>query len=348
MSDSCSSRETFNFREYKDIIGSGGFGIIIRHGCKSEDKECNNTVAKFLYNAKSCDEAQIEFLTHKSIFNTFSKLVFSDRNEMKNISMSEPVGFSNETVKININKNCPEEFKCFYVMKLLYPIDVPKFTINETNHNINSLIHLIFKEDEYEYVFNKEVGRVYTEEVSKTNPSRGFFMTTSYITKVIEEYKKRGKNGDIDSITDVLERLGFIFSVLVFGCDYIPRDVEYVLSTDKNGVLQVTVLDFGMIYKLDFSCKSCISDKKFENAINKIVDGMEEMRDIDLYFPYDTDTENYRHFLTGFMRGFIKCIINEGDKSIRKNKILVCNKFLKEYYYDEENNNFIKIEEDEE
>lgn len=315
-----------DINKYTTVVGSGGFGLILKHINKPK-------VAKLLYNTQSCSDAQIEYTKHQHIYNCLQK--FIDTNKLTQIDISKPLSFSNENVFIERNKNIVE-FKCYYIMSLLNAISIPKGDtqlvfrgIDKLNidyykyHDFNHLIQLIYKEDEYGSTLNKLVGKKYMENVSTDNPERGFFLTTTYIEQLIKHFNKAGLSGDIKSNDDILERMGTIFSIIIFDSEYIPEDSEYVLSMN-NDILSVTVLDFGMIKKINF-----IPDVfgKVEHHLDKIVEDIRTIRDIDLYFPYDTD-DNYQYFLKGFKSGFTYSINKENNDTKKHNKSYVFKKFI--------------------
>jgi mannose-6-phosphate isomerase-like protein (cupin superfamily) len=234
--------------KYTTILGSGGFGLVVYN-------PSDNMVMKLIYKESQCAEASIEAGYHKRVYEKIQEWLVKHPKDQ--INVIKPYGYRDQAIVWN-----DQFFRCSYVMDLIRPI--PGF---------KSLVHVILKE-ENKHILNKEVGRIYTQPISKTNPSRGFFATCDYITDNILD---RVNKGNIRGCNDLARLLGLLFGISVFGARVIPKDAEYVLSYNKD-LLTVTMLDFGMFVPIDLSkpLDSYVSILKYEVA------------EQDIYFPYQT------------------------------------------------------------
>ena len=138
-----------------DVIGSGGFGKIIYN-------KDNDSVIKLIYTLDDCFTGELEYKKHMKTYNKIKELL--SYNENLQISTSEPLGFLNDKVLFD-----GQLYGCGYSMKYIPHLKV-----------LDGLIHIIFK-SEHKKNFNRYVGRRYNEEISKDNPSRGFFADIQYI-----------------------------------------------------------------------------------------------------------------------------------------------------------------------
>lgn len=228
-------------QKFNKIIGSGGFGLIL----KREDKD---QVVKLLYSG-GCKQAREEYEKNMAVYNALSV------GKYDQITVPKPLMFNMENIKKN-----DMNYSCFYIMSYIHPIKGEKV-----------LYHII--NDEYKSLFNKVVGRVYSNPVSDKNPPRGFFATYEYIQKMIEilpiDYK-----GDLNSMKKVIKYMGYAFGMIIFVANYKPIDVEYVLG-EKDSRLALGVLDFGMIQPIDWTVQ-------IEVLVDDVID---DIIDIDLYFP---------------------------------------------------------------
>ena len=296
----------FNIKEYNIVIGSGGNGKIIRH-------DTRDNVVKLLYNAKTCSESKHEFDIHKVIFIQLWKYMkYNASLEEKKINqlyIATPIDFQDH----KITKN-GDIYSCGYTMSLIHPIK-----------KNGPLYHIILKK-EYERLFNKSVGKIYTEEISEKNPSRGFFASSDYITNNILSSLSEEVKGDINNIEDITLRVGFLFSFIIFVCEYNPFDVEYVLCLNNKNVLSVCVLDFGMAHRLNFDVLEISKDIEREK-LTTISMNMKNIHDTDLYFPYFFD-KGFESFMKGIEYAFDYSVINEKDKRLIENKKFVYNKYV--------------------
>jgi hypothetical protein len=248
---------------YNQIVGSGGFGLVLKN-----DK---NQVIKLLYSG-GCNDAKKEFEKNKAVYDAFIM-----RSTHLQLVVPRPLVFNMENVeKNNVN------YSCFYIMTYLHPI--PPLTGGESEYPV--LYHVI--NNEYEPLFNKVVGRVYTLPISDKNPPRGFFASYNYIRKLLEGMDTKYK-GELQSIENVLEYMGYAFGTILFTSGYKPIDVEYVLcSTDSGKTLAMGILDFGMVEIIDW-------DQTIESIGNDIIDNV---IDIDLYIPTPGSPE-MQYFVNG-------------------------------------------------
>lgn len=252
-------------KNFDQVIGSGGFGLIVRHSSEP-------LVAKLLYDS-SCDDAEIEYKKHLDIYKTFRKV---KNPEYSKLCVSKPLAYDRENVIFNGNM-----FSCFYIMTLLNSLG------NE------GLYHII--DDSYKHTVDRAIGRVYSQKISDANPSRGFFASYSYMIN---------NNLLLDhNIGDLIRYMGYSFGVITFLAEYYPKDVEYTLGADTEGNPCFCVLDFGMVYKIDF-----------DDIAEAIVTQLAEIFELDLYFP--TDNTNKKIFMEG-----MKDALNIDDISEKKRHI---------------------------
>lgn len=304
--------EPFNINDYNIIIGSGGFGIIIKNSI-------NNTVIKLLYNSKVCSQSKYEFDIHKMIFLDMCKYkkINCDKIEYVNqIYTSTPIDF--QDYKIIKNDNV---YTCGYRMTLIHSLPI----INKIS---NVLYHIILK-SEYQPMIDKIIGKEYLEPVSDKNPARGFFASSDYIENKILSSLDQEIKRNINNINDIAFRMGFLFSFLIFVCEYNPMDVEYVLCLNNNKELSVGILDFGMVSRIEFNI-STLSKKLLEEKLDIIATNIISIHDTDLYFPYYND-KGFKSFIDGTKYGFDYSILNmknTEDKNILNNKTYVYNKYI--------------------
>jgi hypothetical protein len=282
--------------EYK-IIGSGGFGLIAE-GKKGE-------VTKFLYSG-TCNDAEIEFYKHSKIYKSFMK----HRKKFKQLHIAKPISFTNKPINVFDNT-----YACSYKMDKLENLD--------SFLNAKGLIHIINDD----YSFDRVVGRNYNEKVSDTNPSRGFFANYQYITKEILPTLSSSFKKELVSIDAILEYIGFACGIIFFDAEVFPRDVEYTLGQNENG-LCISVLDFGMTYDVDFKPDVLPPqiDKKLASIVNQMVS---DILDIDIYFP--TTYEQKRDFLKGFEEALLSNLQHEKDITKLNNKYHIYNAIEKKY-----------------
>lgn len=278
-----------NINDYNTIIGSGGYGLIL----KNDNKD---TVIKLLYNG-GCKQAGIEYFKHLILYKILSKKTTTIASQ---VCIAKPLIFNQKPIIKN-----GQHFSCFYEMSLLHSID-PYLSIAPSGGN-NGLYHII--SDSAGNVFNKKFGRIYNKPISDENPSRGFFATYIYINNNILPNLDDNFKKDLKNINDILFRIGYIFGIIIFVAEYKPIDVEYVLA-DCNMILNVAVLDFGMIEKIDWTVGAKIADDIQDNIL-----------DIDIYFPIPGTIE-MEYFLQGFTFAF-----GESDKTNKKK--LVFDKLIK-------------------
>jgi len=113
----------------------------------------------------------------------------------------------------------------------------------------NTLIQLSLSQKLPPKERNKLLGSKRDIPVSDTNPPRGFFITSDNLQEYLQQFNL--KHETTYTIEDVIVGMGILTGIVVFGAHYDPRDVEYVLATDRrnqNG-LAIYILDFGMVSK---------------------------------------------------------------------------------------------------
>ncbi len=253
---------------YNQIVGSGGFGLVLKN-----DKD---QVIKLLYSG-SCGDAKKEFEKNDIIYKTFLSTEYQ-------LVVPKPLIFNMEQIQRNNIK-----YSCFYIMTYLHPILLPD--------QAPVLYHII--NNEYEPIFNKIVGKVYSMPVTDKNPPRGFFASYNYIQTILNRLPNEFK-GTLMTINDILEVMGYVFGTIIFGAGYKPIDVEYVLC-EMNSRLAIGILDFGMVEPIDWNLPVDVIG-------NDIIDNVV---DIDLYLPTPGTPE-----MKIFLRGFDRVKIGEDKKEL--------------------------------
>lgn len=251
---------------FNEIIGSGGFGLILKHDLKP-------VVAKLLYEA-GCKDASVEYNYHREIYGVFAGI---NNPRYAQLCVPEPYGFSNEDV-IAFSKY----FSCYYMMSLLEKLDD------------NGLYHII--KDSMKKSVDKIIGRRYGQPVSEDNPSRGFFASYSYITSTLLPSLSSSTKGGLSSISNIIRYMGFAYGVISFLAEYNPKDVEYTLGKDSDGRLCFCVLDFGMVQKITF-LPDAISPEHYQKQLVAIKNVLVDNFEIDVYFP--DDSTNFEDFIEG-------------------------------------------------
>jgi|LauGreDrversion4_2_1035121.scaffolds.fasta_scaffold19317_7 hypothetical protein len=273
-----------------EVIGSGGFGKIIYK--KDDDK-----VIKLIYTLDDCFIGEIEYKKHLNIYEKI-KTLLSYNNSLQ-ISTPKPIGFLNH--KLAYDKNV---YGCGYIMKYMPHLEI-----------IDGLIHIIFK-SEHKKIFNRLVGRKYNEEISKDNPSRGFFADIDYIEEIIlpsipSQLKKRIKDGN-----DISLNMGILYGTCIFGGKMMPIDAEYVLSFENNE-LTVSLIDYGMFSDLAYN-------------IDEFISMRDQIEEIDLYFPYSDDNRKsyYENFIKGILSSALFFINLEEDVNTKNKLIKLAKTFI--------------------
>lgn len=275
-----------------DVIGSGGFGKIIYN-------KFDKSVIKLIYTLDDCFTGELEYKKHIKTYNKIQELLIYNKNLQ--ISTPEPLGFLNDKVLYD-----GKLYGCGYSMRYIPHLNI-----------LDGLIHIIFK-SEHKKNFNRFVGRKYNEEISKDNPSRGFFADIQYIEDNILPYipnvvKKRINSGD-----DIALNMGILYGTCIFGSKMMPIDAEYVLSFENNE-LTVTLLDYGMFFDLVYN-------------IDEFISSREEIEEIDLYFPYPDDMRKsyYKNFIQGILCASLFFINIEENQDIKKKLIKLAKTFIKD------------------
>jgi len=271
------------------VIGSGGFGKIIYN--KDEDK-----VIKLIYTLEDCFIGEIEYKKHLAVYQKIKQLLSFNKNLQ--LSTPQPLGFLNN--KLHFEN---QDYGCGYIMRYVPHLDI-----------IDGLIHIIFK-SEHKKIFNRLVGRKYNQEISKDNPSRGFFADIDYIEdNILPRIPQRFRN-NLNNGNDLAFHMGVLYGTCIFGAKMIPIDAEYVLSF-YNNQLTVTLLDYGMFSELIYD------EKEFESSRYQI-------EEIDLYFPYPDDDRKsyYEHFQKGILSSALFFINIEENDEIKKKLVKLAKTF---------------------
>jgi hypothetical protein len=284
--------------DFTDIVGSGGFGLVLK-------SNSSDVVVKSLYKPDSCDSAKIEFTKHREIYNAFKEFTVPTVSkgtlptERSGIVIPEPIGFSKYGTTL-LNRY----FSCFYAMRYIQPPMKDLY-----------LVHLILKE-EYDSsdIFNKVVGREYSQDISLRNPARGYFITVSKLESILKEFNKR--------VDYIAYKIGELFGIILFGAEYNPIDVEYVLTSE----FKVAALDFGQVEKINFKPDYLFLEQKVEK-LNKIYNSIANNIEIDLYVP-DFDEKLYIPFIAGVTDSFNLFIEKEQDSEKRLNKLYIFEKLI--------------------
>jgi hypothetical protein len=283
-----------NFLESAQIIGSGGYGLIIKHPTE-------NIVGKLLY-GEDCSNAGKEYQKHLDVYRAFESIAqnrYTDSNfDYSELCLPEPLGFENRTVAYK-----GQMYSCYYLMTL-----IPSLTKEQT------LYHIVQKG----YSIGLR-GRIADEPISEDNPSRGFFAPMDYLRKeILEDY------ADSDLYTDqsVYRYMGFAYGVILFVAQYIPDDVEFLIAGKEYSSFFTTskrpcfcVLDFGMLKKIEYDVSS--------SKLNSIAEEVARVASYDIYIPYYDDDQFY-HFEQG-MRDSLNHV-----KTQKEQKTRVLERFLSE------------------
>ncbi len=292
--------DNFNLEGYRKTIGSGGFGLIVKHISK-------NKVIKLIYKSEEskCSDINVEFIFHTNIYKAFNN--YLKNNLDTQIDMPEPLSFSNKHVKFN-----DMSFSCFYAMTYLQPIE-------------NEYLHHIIIKPEYQK-FDRVLGRNYNKSPSETNPARGFFASISTLSKLLEKVEK--DKSSLKTVNDIVFNMGLLYAIQIFGAEYTPKDVEYVLSKNKDNKICVSILDFGMVFKIRFGY-NYLSPKLRIKTLDHFADELiDVIQDMDLYFPYSDDKEYYKDFIKGFSKGAIFFIENEKNEKKQKDKKYILERYI--------------------
>ena len=271
-----------NMSKYTNILGSGGFGMIVSN-TRGKD------VVKLYYRQNSCKEMNAEYVSFLSAYNALEDYPYPQ------LTIPEPKKIDNRNIQFKNTK-----FLCGIEMKRVAPIPFMGGT--------NGLIHIILKEG-YKPMMNKEVSKNYSNPISNSNPSRGFFATGTYITSDILTRLTEEQRSGINSIDDIAFRMGYGFAILVVVAELYPNDVEYCLGM-VDSILNVVILDFGMAMPINYSIDTrriadiiLYGDKELEHST-----GISN----DLYFP-DNDDPTFEAFIAGIAA--VKSLIQDPKKN---------------------------------
>lgn len=285
--------EKINMNKYDTVLGSGGFGMIVSN-------TSGKNVVKLFYKEDTCGEMRKEYLSFTTAYNALEDY------PLIQLAIPEPKKIDNKSIEFK-----DSTFQCGIEMEKITPVP----SMVDKN---NGIVHIILKEDyKSSGMMNKEVGRRYGKEISKNNPSRGFFATGSYIESDILPQLSDVQKGGIVSLDDIAYRMGYGFALLVSIAELYPNDVEYCLGI-INGVLNVIIMDFGMCSPIDYSSNS--ADKIAEYIIYGIPNDVYGTGiSSDFYFPENTDPM-FNKFIEGI--NSIKVILNDEKKILILNTII--------------------------
>ena len=263
--------DKINMSKYRNILGSGGFGMIV-------SSTTGNNVVKLFYKEDTCGEMGKEYEAFVTAYNAL------EDNPLPQLSIPEPKKLDNRTITFRNTT-----FQCGIEMKRVTPI--PSMTDKR-----NGMVHVVLKESYKDSgSVNKEVGRRYGETISNQNPSRGFFATGSYIESDILPILTGGQKGDIRNINDIAYKMGYAFALLVTIAEMYPNDVEYCLGI-IDGVLNVVIMDFGMCAPIDYSNTVEHITKYTLTGDPKAIHGTGVANDF--YFP-ENDDPTFPSFIRG-------------------------------------------------
>ena len=236
-----------NLSKFTKTLGAGGFGIVKTGSSYPE----NEYAIKFLHSSEACGSAKKEFIIGKGIYDAFVTFRQCDPS-VTQINIPEPIEFSD--IKYN-------GYDCYVVMKRL-------FSAHEKG---DYAIHLVFNDILPASQINKLVMRHYGATATGDNSPRGYFYNMDKVREYLDQYP--GKAMDIETISDVVYRMGVLNGIIIFGARYIPHDVEYLL-TYENGHYDVSVLDFGMATPINIT----------EDNYDEIAKDISQKQELDVYF----------------------------------------------------------------
>lgn len=297
----------FDVNKFDIDIGAGGFGVI------KASSTFNDTVVKFIYNQNNCNSAQIEFNTHKCVYDAYKHFI-DNCHHFKQLGIIEPLEYSNKEFT---DKN-GESYKCYYLMKKIPFICDVLFQLSFNTATVsNSLI-------------NKLVGKDYDLPVGPTNPARGFFVSYDFLQHSIFPIIGNDRLGVFANPRNVIIYIGLLTGIILFGAEYDACDVEYVLAkSDTDNTVSIYALDFGMMKPISY--KILTSDNMYDTVWNIWL-----TLDVDLYKPsFDFSVTNYNisesfYYILG-MYLYIKFLLKLNSASYLSTKVEVFNKLS--YFY---------------
>jgi len=268
-----------NLSKYKNVIGSGGYGMIV-------SSNTGSNVTKLFYKEDTCGEMSKEYIYFITAFNAL------EDNPFPQVNIPEPKKLDNRKITFR-NRS----FQCGIEMKRVLPLEIM------SKYN-NGITHVILKED-YKESLNKERARDDNTSISNTNPSRGFFATGSYIESEILPKLDNLVLGSIRNINDIAYRMGIAYATMFIHAEIFPYDVEYCLGI-IDGLLNLIIIDFGMCEFIDYNLP-------FEAICKKLLDGNGKAvgASYDIYFPSKNDI-TFPSFISGIE--YIKSNLNNEKK----------------------------------
>ena len=255
-----------NLSKYKNIIGSGGYGMIV-------SSNTGSNVTKLYYKMDTCNEMGHEYIYFITAFNAL------EDNPYPQISIPEPKKIDNRKILFG-----QRAFQCGIEMKRVKPLEI-------MSHYNNGITHVILKED-YKPGLNREKPRISDSNISDTNPSRGFFATGTYIESEILPKIEPLQRGAINNIDDIAYRMGIGYATLFIHAEIYPYDVEYCLG-NMEGLLNLVIIDFGMCEIIDYTSSLDLITKNLLNGNRKSIGAL-----FDIYFP-SRDDPTFESFIAG-------------------------------------------------
>lgn len=279
-----------NTFDFDNLIGGGGFGNIY-----SSSKH-PNLVLKNIIDVSTCPCAQYEFMIHKSIYDSFTTI--NECHPLQYIYIPKPITFDN-------HKN-----GCSYIMEKLNFIN-------------NNFIHLTINDIFPSSGKDKEIGRIYTEPVSDTNPTRGYFPSINTINNILLKYN------NMQSISDIVLRMGYLFGTMVFGARVYPIDVEYGLVLYNNN-LCVSVIDFGLCLPHSFELNEVPLPEEYKKCAKPITNTVNFILDTIFFDIYYSPEETYiNDYISGMTIAYecFKPLLNKNAELLYKKIINYLNTF---------------------
>jgi hypothetical protein len=280
------------------ILGGGGFGTIY-------DLQ-NGTVLKAMHGENNCDDAKLEFIKQKKIFDSFNRLRslkkkgkdnFILKIIQKHVVISRPHLFNIKPIIVN-----GTFYSCMFVMDKLYGLPLsfylkehPEFKngffpefLEDLDYDVQC--HIALSDENLKYGFYPVN---VNKKISANNPLRGYFLSEKD-TKLI--------NNIPWSVQQLKQIIGFIYGWIYFDANILPLDVEITLGV-YDGDYKINVLDFGLTFDLEDlnnNIRNTLTDPYFklmnesspENSTRDIIlQKMIEAISIDFYADLETDED---------------------------------------------------------
>lgn len=221
-----------------EVIGAGGYGKIF------SVRNNPNMVIKASYTSKECTSAEQETKTQTKIRNMLLRKV-------PEVHVAEVYNFWNLPTII-----MGEEFQCAFQMERLPSIPLgllweispglkertPESTLKYLEEkNMGLMLHVTFQLMQTK-IFPKDLDL----PMSDFNPPRGVMMGAD--GKEIDNLIEMGL-WDI-GIPELKRIMGRIYG-LIFFLGFFPKDIEFALGLNSNGLIQLNLMDFGLVEELE-------------------------------------------------------------------------------------------------